>query len=113
MKLFLCILYDVFDFTVGRIMFATPFAGEIFGCFVGYLMFGPRAFYYALEAIDPTEQIDGFIPTATLIGIAARDDDRQAQELERQRIMAAMVATHARRAAEHDTHETITLPVKR
>ncbi|MEO1316742.1 MAG: hypothetical protein AAFW01_09165 [Pseudomonadota bacterium] len=113
MKLFLCILYDLFDFTVGRVMFATPFAGELLGCFVGYLMFGPRAFYYALEAIDPTEQIDGFIPTASLIAFAARKDAQKAEEIDREQLMTAMMAAYARRAAQGDPHETITLPVKR
>lgn len=73
-KFFFCVLYDLWDFTFGRLMFATPFAGEIMGCAIGYFMFGNKAFYYALEAIDPTEQLDGFIPTATLIALAARDD---------------------------------------
>lgn len=113
MKLFVCILYDLFDFTVGRLMFATPFAGEIFGCFVGYLMFGPRAFYYALEALDPTEAVDAFIPTASLIALAARKDTQKAGEIDREELMAAMAAAYARRAAQRDPHETITLPVKR
>lgn len=71
MKVFFSILIDIFDFTVGRVLFAIPFSGEIIGIFFGYLMYGPRAFWYALEALDPTEQIDGFIPTATLIAITA------------------------------------------
>ncbi len=71
-KFVVCLMFDLFDFTIGRFLFAVPFAGEIVGCVVGYLMFGPGAFAYALEALDPTEQIDGFIPTATLIALAAR-----------------------------------------
>ena len=74
MKLFIAILIDLFDFTVGRVLFAVPFSGEIIGCAVGYVMFGPRALLYALEALDPTEQIDGFIPTATLIALAHQRD---------------------------------------
>ncbi len=43
-----------------------------------YLMFGPRAFTYALEALDPTEQIDGFIPTATIIALGYYKDKERA-----------------------------------
>ena len=74
MKLFIAILIDLFDFTIGRFLFAVPFSGEIIGVTVSYLMFGPKALYYALEALDPTEQIDGFIPTATLIALAHHAD---------------------------------------
>jgi hypothetical protein len=70
MKLFFAILIDLFDFTIGRFLFVVPFSGEIIGVFFCFLMFGPRALLYALEAFDPTEQIDGFIPTATLIALA-------------------------------------------
>ena len=72
MKLFFSILIDLFDFTIGRALFAVPFSGEIIGVAASYLMYGPAALYYALEALDPTEQIDGFIPTATLIALAHR-----------------------------------------
>lgn len=76
-KFFFCVLYDLFDFTVGRLMFATPFAGEIIGVGICYAMFGQKALLYALEAIDPTEQLDGFIPTATLIALASRRADKE------------------------------------
>lgn len=68
-KLAVCILYDLFDCTVGRLMFATPFLGEILGVALGCALFGPSGLFYALEALDPSEQLDGFIPTATLIAL--------------------------------------------
>lgn len=71
-KLMVCILYDFLDFTVGRAMFLTPFLGEIVGCALCYAMFGKTGLFYGLEALDPTEQIDGFIPTATVIAWANR-----------------------------------------
>jgi hypothetical protein len=71
-KFIVCILIDLFDFTLGRVLFLFPFSGEILGAVVGFLMFGPMGLLYLLEALDPTEQIDGFIPTATLIALAAR-----------------------------------------
>jgi len=67
--------------TVGRVLFAVPFSGEIIGCAVGYALYGPKAFYYAFEILDPTEQIDGFIPTATLIGLAHNREQREKQNV--------------------------------
>jgi hypothetical protein len=68
-KLIVCIFYDIFDFTLGRALFLLPFSGEIVGCIFANAMFGSGGFLYALEALDPTEQIDGFVPTATLIAL--------------------------------------------
>jgi len=67
MKLAVCLIYDFLDFTVGRILFPIPFLGEIVGCAICAAMFGRDGLLYGLEAIDVTEQIDGFIPTATII----------------------------------------------
>ncbi len=71
-KLIICILYDIFDCTVGRALFVLPFSGEVVGCIIFNLLFGSDGFLYGLEAIDPTEQIDGFIPTATFIALKNR-----------------------------------------
>lgn len=71
-KLAVCIAYDVFDFTLGRLLFVVPFAGEIVGMALGAAMFGKTGLIYGLEALDPTEQIDGFIPAATIIALANR-----------------------------------------
>jgi len=68
-KLIACIAYDFFDFTIGRLLIPLPFAGEILGCALCCLLFGKDGMLYGLEAIDITEQIDGFVPTATLIAI--------------------------------------------
>lgn len=78
-KFFFCVLYDLFDFTLGRFLFAAPLAGEMVGCVIGYFMFGPAALLYFWEAIDFTEQLDGFIPTATLIALAARRAEKEEQ----------------------------------
>ena len=53
MKFFIAIGVDLFDFSVGRVLFAVPFAGEIIGVAIGYAMFGSKAFTYALECLDP------------------------------------------------------------
>lgn len=80
MKIALAILIDLFDFTIGRLLFVTPFAGEIIGATIGYLMYGPRALVYLAEGLDVTEQIDGFIPTMTIIAVAAKADEDAAKE---------------------------------
>lgn len=76
LKLAACILYDFFDFTLGRLLFVAPFSGEIGGMILASLMFGWQGLAYGLEALDPTEQIDGFIPLATIIAFANRPGAR-------------------------------------
>lgn len=77
-KLFICIMVDLFDFTIGRLLFVVPFAGEAIGVGVAYALFGNIAFAYAVEILDPTEQLDGFVPTATIIAFMARNHEREA-----------------------------------
>jgi hypothetical protein len=69
-KFAVCIAVDLFDFTIGRLLFPVPFVGEVIGCAICASMFGWGGVFYALEAIDFTEQLDGFIPTATIIALA-------------------------------------------
>jgi len=73
-KLAISIAVDIFDMTIGRALFAIPFSGEIIGIVIGMMLFGAKGWFYALEALDPTEQIDGFVPTATIIAVKAKDD---------------------------------------
>lgn len=72
LKLTICILYDLFDMTIGRLLFPVPFSGELVGVVICVTLFGWSGALYGLEAFDLTEQIDGFIPTATIIAIANR-----------------------------------------
>lgn len=73
-KLIISILVDIFDMTIGRLLFSVPFSGEIIGVAIGMMLFGSKGLWYFLEAFDPTEQIDGFIPSATMIALSAKDD---------------------------------------
>ncbi|MEO1762725.1 MAG: hypothetical protein AAFR83_12305 [Cyanobacteria bacterium J06629_18] len=68
-KLIICLIYDFLDFTIGRTLFPIPFIGEFVGCALCLWMFGKDGWYYALEGIDVTEQIDAFIPSATIIAL--------------------------------------------
>lgn len=72
-KFIICIIYDLFDCTFGRALFVVPFSGEIIGCVLATAMFGWKGLWYGLEGIDPTEQLDGFIPTATIIALLNKE----------------------------------------
>jgi hypothetical protein len=75
-KLLIALAVDGFDLVVGRFLFPIPYAGEIIGTTVAMLLFGWKGLFYLVEVIDPTEQIDAFIPTCTLIAIAAMREER-------------------------------------
>lgn len=78
LKFTICIFVDLFDFTIGRLLFAIPLAGEFIGFSVALALFGKPAFFYLFEILDPTEQLDGFVPTATLIALACRHNEQEA-----------------------------------
>jgi hypothetical protein len=75
-KLLIALAVDGFDFTIGRLLFPFPYAGELIGTTVAVLLFGWKGLFYLLEAIDPTEQIDAFVPTCTIIALAAMREER-------------------------------------
>lgn len=77
LKFLFCVLIDGFDFTIGRFLWAVPLASELIGTVFAYCMFGERALWYLVEIIDISEQIDGFLPTASLIALAARNDEKR------------------------------------
>jgi hypothetical protein len=67
-RLALSVAIDVFDFTFGRL----PVFGSVtegLGAGVLFVLWGPAGLLNLLELADITEQVDGFIPTATLIGL--------------------------------------------
>ena len=68
LRLALSVVIDVFDFSLGRI----PIFGSVtegVGSLVLYLLWGPAGLLNLLELIDVTDNLDGFIPTATLIAL--------------------------------------------
>lgn len=75
-KLLIAVAVDVLDFTVGRFLFPIPFAGEAIGTAVIILLFGWKGVFYLVEILDPTEQIDSFVPTATLIALAVMREQK-------------------------------------
>jgi hypothetical protein len=67
-RLALSIIIDIADFTLGRIpIFGTVNDG--IGTIVLYALWGPAGLVNAWELVDFTDQADGFVPTATLIGL--------------------------------------------
>lgn len=68
-KLVAAVLLDVADFTVGRIIgFGTGFDIVLAG--IGFAMFGWKGLVQLWEVADPSDQIDGFVPTLTLVALA-------------------------------------------
>lgn len=68
LRLAFSIVIDLLDFTLGRIpLFGTVTDGV--GTVVLFALWGKVGLAYAWEVVDFTDQFDGFIPTATLIGL--------------------------------------------
>lgn len=68
-KLFLCIVLDVLDFTIGRIP-GFEIAFDAFLAAAAVAMWGWAGLFALWEIADPTGQADGFVPTMTLIAIS-------------------------------------------
>lgn len=67
-RLAISLAIDLFDTLLGRLpIFGTVTEGV--GSVVLYFLWGPVGLAYLWELADITDQIDGFIPTATLIGL--------------------------------------------
>lgn len=71
MKFAVCMGFDLFDFTIGRLLLGVSVVTDIGSAAIMYTLWGPKGLFALWEVFDPTEQLDGFIPTNTLIAIAA------------------------------------------
>lgn len=69
-RLFLCIIFDIVDFFVRIPGFGTLF--DLIGIPVAYYLIGPFGIAYAWELLDITDQLDGFIPTMTILYIITK-----------------------------------------
>lgn len=68
-KLVVAVLLDVADAVIGRIIgFGTGFDVVLAG--VGFALFGWAGLIQLWEVAEPTDQIDGFVPTLTLVALA-------------------------------------------
>lgn len=68
-RLALSVAIDAVDFTFGRIP-GIGSAGEGAGAVVLFFLWGWPGLFYLGELADPTDQLDGFLPTATLIALS-------------------------------------------
>jgi hypothetical protein len=59
---------DVLDFTLGRVPLAGS-VGEGTGAALLFVLWGWPGLLYLGELVDPLDQLDGFVPTATLIAL--------------------------------------------
>ena len=76
-KLAIAIVLDLADFFIGRI----PGWGTAFDfvlALVGFAMFGWKGFAQLWEVLDFTDQVDGFVPTLTLIALTELREERKA-----------------------------------
>lgn len=69
MKLLIAIVLDVLDFTIGRIP-GFEFAFDIMLGVAAVALWGWPGLIAFWEIGDPTGQIDGFVPTLTLIALS-------------------------------------------
>jgi hypothetical protein len=68
LRLAFSVVIDLFDLTLGRV----PIFGSVtegVGTVVLMAMWGPVGLVNLAELLDFTDQVDGFIPTATLIAL--------------------------------------------
>lgn len=75
-KLAIAVLLDVLDFTLGRILGAGTVIDIIFAG-IAFVLWGPIGLLALWEAIDVTDQIDGFVPTMTLIALSQMKKGRK------------------------------------
>lgn len=62
------VLFDLADMTIGRIpVFGTLF--DLAGSLLSVALWGVPGLLSALELLDVSDQIDGFIPSVTLAGL--------------------------------------------
>lgn len=68
-KLVISIVIDLLDFTVGR-MFGFGLLFDAMSVAIAVYFWGPTGLFALWELADPSEQVDGFVPTLTLIALS-------------------------------------------
>ena len=68
-KLAIAVVLDILDFTVGRIPGFEIIVDAALGVFA-VILFGWPGIIAFWELADPTGQIDGFVPTMTLLALS-------------------------------------------
>ena len=68
-KLVIAVLLDVLDFSLGRVLGMGTVLDIVFAG-IAFILWGPVGLIALLEVLDPTDQVDGFVPTMTLIALS-------------------------------------------
>lgn len=67
-KIIISIIWDILDFTIGRIpLFGTLI--DFIGTILAIALWGLPGLLAVWEVFDPTDQLDAEIPTLTIIGV--------------------------------------------
>lgn len=75
-KLAIAIVLDIADFFIGRIPgFGTGF--DVVLTAIAFAMFGWKGLAQAWEVVEVTDQLDGFVPTLTLLAFAELREARK------------------------------------
>jgi hypothetical protein len=77
-KLVIAVMIDLIDFTAGRVIgFGTAF--DVLSTAFAVALFGWKGLIQAWEVVEVTDQIDGFVPTLTLLALAELRAARKAE----------------------------------
>lgn len=79
-KFAICIGFDLFDMTIGRLLLGVSIFTDVTNGLIQFGLWGPRGLLAVWEVLDPSEQLDGFVPTNTLIAWAAHKKAQEATQ---------------------------------
>lgn len=72
-KLGICLLLDLADFFIGRLL-GFSIAFDVGCALLATALWGGKGLWAFWEVVDITEQLDGFVPTCTIIALTAWND---------------------------------------
>lgn len=78
-KFAISVVIDILDFFAGRLL-GIGMIGDALAGVVAVILWGPAGVIAFWELADPSEQIDGFVPTLTLIAISQFGNRRAVKE---------------------------------
>ena len=68
-KLLIAIVIDLIDFTFGR-LFGLGLFIDVASAAIAFVLWGWPGLFALWELLDPSDQVDGFVPTMTFIAIS-------------------------------------------
>lgn len=79
-KLAFAVFLDILDFTIGRVIGFGMVSDLIFAG-IAFWIWGPAGLFALWELADPSEQVDGFVPTMTLIALSQMGKNKEAPSI--------------------------------